>query len=80
MNFQVYDLLHEQYHLPESDIFFILATKDLELQPFTLPVTVQQKEPSGAEKKRGGGEGREKRSIVLLNFVICLASCIPMQV
>lgn len=79
MNFQVYDLLHEQYHLPESDIFFILATKDLELQPFTLPVTVQQKEPSGAEKK-GKKKKREKRSILLLYFVICLASCIPMQV
>lgn len=50
MNFQVSDLLHQQYHLLESDIFFILATKDLELQLFTFLFTVQQKEPFEAEK------------------------------
>lgn len=49
MNFQVSDLLHQQHHLLESDISFILATKDLQLRLFTL-LTVQQKEPFEAEK------------------------------
>lgn len=70
MNFQVYDLLHEQYHLLESDIFFILATKDLELQPFTLPVTVQQKEPSGAEKKEKKKEKKGTYFYFIFYFVL----------
>lgn len=63
MNFQVYDLLHLQYHLLESDIFFILAAKDVELWPFTLPFTVQQIEPFGEVKKQ----------IILL---FCNSSCV----
>lgn len=66
MNFQVCDLLHQEYHLLEGDIFIILAIKDVELQPFILPVILEQK-------------GNEKIKL-LLYFVICLSLWIHMQI